>query len=120
MIYRWFPVAAWVGLLLVLSLLPATVVETPAVLGFDKLAHAAVYGVLALLAHRAVRRPCLSCGLVVAVLCGALGACLELAQAFVPGRTPSLADAVANLAGAAIASAVYVRCWAGTCGSPAA
>lgn len=96
-------------MVLAISVLPAGTVKAPEVLGFDKLAHAVVYGVLAFLIHRAASWPCLACGVIVTASCGALGAVLEFVQSFVPGRHPSVADAIANLLGAGLASIVYVK-----------
>lgn len=69
----------------------------------DKLYHAAAYFVLTLVALYVFddERP-----LFVAVGVVALGAGVEVAQGFVPYRTASLLDAVANAVGAAFAVGV--------------
>jgi VanZ family protein len=69
----------------------------------DKLYHAVAYFVLTLVALYIFdgERP-----LVVAVGVVALGAGVEVAQGFVPYRTASLLDAVANVVGVAVALVV--------------
>ncbi len=109
---RWAAVLAWAAAVLVLSVLPGKILRVPPVIGAAKIAHVVVYGILALLIQHAVRKPCLRCGVVVTVVCGLFGAVMELAQVLVEGRTASVADAVANLLGAAVASALYVM-WRG-------
>ena len=67
---------------------------------WDKLQHAMTYTVLAIcgavgfLGHR--QRLMIGVGLIV------LGCSLEVAQAAIPGRNPSMGDAVANIAGIAL------------------
>jgi VanZ family protein len=84
-------------------------VDVPQVLGADKLVHLTLYFVLALFVNHAVRRPRLVYALSVTAGCGTLGGVMELLQLYVPGRGPDLWDALANLTGAAVAGAVYVR-----------
>ncbi len=108
MIFRWALAAAWTAVVVTLSLLPGETVGGPNVPGLDLLVHFALYGLMALAVHRAVRRPSLGCALAVTAACGALGVALELAQGFVPGRATSPWDALLNVAGAASASALYV------------
>ncbi len=66
----------------------------------DKVLHFGAYLVVALIPVACARR--LRTGLVLAALGPVLGALLEIAQAFVPGRSPELGDAVANSAGALV------------------
>ncbi len=77
----------------------------------DKLAHAGLFGTLALLLWAAHVRPWLA----VALATG-WGIVDEVHQAFVPGRTPELLDVVADATGAvvavALAEAVRVRWFA--------
>ena len=67
---------------------------------WDKLQHAMTYAVLAICVAVGflARRPRLIIGIGLIVL----GCSLELAQAAVPGRDPSIGDAVANIAGVAL------------------
>ncbi|HUL05495.1 MAG TPA: VanZ family protein [Candidatus Acidoferrum sp.] len=81
----------------VLSLLPQR--DVPKVGVSDKLEHAIAYFGLAILGGLAFRERRRLLYLFV-ILC-AMGGAIELLQAFSPGRTPELADAVADAAGAA-------------------
>lgn len=85
----------------------------PSGLGVDKAAHFLAYAVLAALLALLVPR---GWWLAVALGAAVLGVALEAAQEALPGREASLADAVANaagaVAGAALAgSAVLRRRW---------
>jgi VanZ family protein len=96
------------GVVLVGSLLPAppsdpSVTVAAFGLGVDKWVHAASYALVAGLAAASgqQRRRTLA---LIAVVVGvtAFGVGVEVAQSFVPGRTTSAADAVANAVGAAV------------------
>lgn len=101
----WLPAAAWLTMIFVLSAQPA-LPSPPGV--NDKQAHAFTYGVLAVLLlmglvewrWRAVTRRVLLTAFLLAV---AYGVSDELHQRFVPGRTPEVADIVADAVGAALA-----------------
>lgn len=81
----------------VLSLLPQR--DLPKVGVSDKLEHALSYFVLAILGSFGFREPR---GLLyLFVLLCAMGGVIEVLQAFSPGRSPEVADAVADGAGAA-------------------
>ena len=103
----WLPATGWLTLIFVLSAQPA-LPSPPGV--NDKGAHAFTFGVLALLLlmglaqwqWRAVSRRLLLTAFLLAV---AYGVSDELHQRFVPGRTPDVADVVADAAGAALAMA---------------
>lgn len=100
----WAPVAAWCLLVFTLSSLPLGI-DAEVVPGGDKAAHLGEYAVLGFLLARALRmtRPSLGFGSLVAgaALLGALyGASDEFHQSFVPERTASLGDLVADAAGA--------------------
>jgi VanZ family protein len=87
----------------VLSLVPnAAVPEMPV---DDKTEHILAYAALGLLGGVASRRgilPRLVLGL------GTYGAVLELLQAFSPGRSPEVADAVADIIGACLGAGMAV------------
>jgi len=74
---------------------------------FDKLAHGAVFGLLATLLLRAARGGVGPWGVVVAV--SLYGVTDEWHQSFVPGRASSAADWVADTLGAAVAAGLYAR-----------
>lgn len=106
----WIPVAAWCLLIFALSAFPLRV-DGGTVPGGDKAAHLLEYAVLGFLLARALRRtrPALGAGGLVAAagFLGALyGASDEFHQAFVPERTASLGDVVADAAGALLGAAV--------------
>jgi VanZ family protein len=98
----WGASLAWALLTAVLLLLPPSPdssgwLDLP---GADKLLHAGAFGLLALLLERATRRPALA--LLVATL---YGVATELLQLAVVGRSADPFDALADLAGAALALA---------------
>ena len=100
----WLPALAWAGVIFMLSSQP--VLPSPPGVN-DKLAHAVAYGVLAagcLLGATAgywqrVTRGTVGLALLLAVVYGASD---EFHQIFVPGRTPDLADLLADTIGASI------------------
>lgn len=86
----------------VLSLLPQR--DLPKVAVSDKIEHVVSYFVLAILGSLAFReRRSL---LTLFVLLCAMGGIIELLQAFSPGRSPDIVDALANGAGAAAGTLV--------------
>jgi VanZ family protein len=102
----WAPVVAWMGLLFAASS-QSELLGAPRI--WDKAAHAGAYFVLAALALRALHggRGPLRMGpslgaLLLAVLYGVSD---EVHQAFVPGRTPSALDVLADGVGALAAVA---------------
>ena len=104
---------AWAGLILFLSSRPVD--DLPDV-GFsmsDKLAHAAVYGVLGALVARALCRPGVGVAVVAVACVAAFGLFDEWSQSFSPGREPDLADAVADTIGAAAGYAAVLRYYRG-------
>jgi len=105
----WLAAAVWMGLLFALSAQP----ELPLPPGpwlqnvYDKFGHAVAYGVLAWLLWRALRQhypPSRALGAMCAGLAIAYGISDEVHQAFVPGRTPSVADLAADGVGALAAT----------------
>jgi VanZ family protein len=95
---RALPAILWLVAIRLLSSLPdppgGRLADVP---HLDKLAHAGLYGVLAALLRLAGLPPV---GAVAAA--GAFGVLDEAAQASVPGRDPSAADAAADLVGAVL------------------
>ena len=97
---RWIPALLWLALIFTATSVPNP--DVPAVPGGDKAAHAIMYGVLAALVARALapmaraRR-----WLVAAAPALALTAAAdEWHQRFIPGRSASLGDWLADAAGA--------------------
>ncbi|MBP7146811.1 MAG: VanZ family protein [Acidobacteria bacterium] len=83
--------------------------------GLDKVVHALVFGILALLWLLALAprqpgaRAAFGPALLALSITSVWGILDEIHQSYVPGRTPSTADAAADFAGAAIAAAAFVR-----------
>lgn len=101
---RWLPPALWAGVVVVSSSWPnPNVGDVPE--GSDKITHFLLYGVLALLLGRAERAlvglPLRAAATLAAV--SAFAALDEWHQRFIPGRSASTADWVADSAGAAVA-----------------
>ena len=110
----WLPVLAWAGLIFAFSAQPDLRFLPDAGLDFvvRKVGHAAVFGILALLAWRAVgmttvwRQPrtwAVALGLTVGYAITD-----ELHQGFVAGRHPSLVDAVIDSLGALVAIGIVL------------
>lgn len=104
MVTAWGPASVWVFVILVFSVLPYKA-HPPLTIGhLDKAFHFFEYTLLAFLAVRGL----FSMGVVLSpknalftlILSGGYGIVLELVQLFVPGRSASLHDAAANVAGA--------------------
>ena len=104
-LWHWFPPLAWMALIFVLSAQP----DLPHAKGrwldllLKKAGHAAVYGVLAWLYRRALRRHVLTGTVLRAVSFGlavAYAASDEYHQTFVPGRNGNLVDVAVDGVGA--------------------
>lgn len=79
---------------------------------FDLFVHAVIYGLLALFLARALvlgarTKRLVFCTIAVAAA-SIYGALMEWCQAYVPTRTPSLSDVIANLVGACLGVGLYV------------
>jgi VanZ family protein len=99
----WLAVAAWMTLTVILSTFPVDEIQ-PSVPDADKLGHAAVYGVLALLCARAWHRHGSSQAAAIEramALVLVFGALMEFVQGFV-GRDPSMGDWLADGVGALV------------------
>ncbi len=81
-------------------------VATPGWVGIDKVAHFAVFGLLAILIARTQPSRRWWWGIVIA---SAYGAADEWRQSFTPGRFVEVADWVADTLGAAVGVTVYAR-----------
>ena len=110
-VLAFLPLALWAALIFALSH-RTDLPQKPELPGFDKLAHAAEYALLAFLLARALVR-----GLDVAprkaavlALClgAAFGATDELHQRFVPGRDSSVYDLAADVVGAGLGAAAWL------------
>lgn len=82
-------------------------VAAPDIVDFDKVAHAAVFGLLATLVHRNGFPP--RQAWLPVLLVSLFGALDEWHQSFTPGRSVEVADWVADTVGAALAVTIYVN-----------
>ena len=109
---RWTPAIAWALAIWILSGRP--VVPTVPIPYIDKIFHTGEFGVLAVLVswaalpHLTRYRPFMK-WLLIVLVCFFYGIVDEAHQAFVPGRMCDVADAFADLMGAAIATLIFVR-----------
>jgi VanZ family protein len=98
-IARWIPAFLVASSIVFLSsLTPAELPGPDLALGWDKVAHATAYAILAASARFATPRSWL-----IFVAVTIFGCCDELHQGLTPGRDPSVWDLVADVAGAAAA-----------------
>lgn len=97
---RFFAPLGWAALIFASSSLPGPSLPSPAVPHLDKLAHAGAYAVLGWLVARAMGARSVKAVAAATAIAALYGASDELHQAFVPGRDPSVADALADLGGA--------------------
>ena len=113
----WLPVIVWCGLIFVQSAYP-TPGKLPSWPHFDKVLHLCGYALLGGLVCRALetigsmrerRMRRFLVGLVFAALYGLTD---EWHQSFVPGRSATVGDALADLVGAGVGSAAWVMLWA--------
>ena len=100
---RWAPAVAWAAVLLTSSSIPNP--DVPQLWAGDKVVHAVLYGVLAWLVVRALEPASRTPRALAAVLAGLLvfGWADEWHQQFIPGRSQSAADWLADGTGAALA-----------------
>ena len=104
-LHAWAPPLALAAVIFVLSNQPQ-LVAGPDVPGFDKVVHLAVYAVLGVLLARGGRLWPVATAWLVA-LGVAYGASDEIHQMFVPGRSPEVADWVADALGVALGVYLY-------------
>jgi hypothetical protein len=110
---RFLPPVAVMAAIFVLSHQPAGQLSLPSLPGIDKLAHAVIYGLLAITVIRSFSRIMQQSrpGIVVMIAglwCLLYGLSDECHQSFVPGRFVSGLDVLADLVGALIAGAIWL------------
>ena len=112
-ILRWSPVLLWYGAILLVSSISGRRLDDVGIDVPDKLVHAVEYGVLGFLIVRqrflVVGRPALRAVLGAMAVVAVLGAIDEIYQGFVPHRTPSVADWIADVVGAAAGAWIATR-----------
>lgn len=109
---RLVPMILVMGAIFFLSSLPGENLILPNIINIDKVAHMGIYGLLAGTVFFAFgsRRICLYPRLVplmVILICTLYGVTDEFHQSFVPNRTPSFLDVLADGFGAAVVSLIY-------------
>lgn len=109
----WLPALAWAGVIFLLSSLPDTGAPTWEIPHIDKVSHAAVFAILALLIFRAARqghgispRRAAVWAIALASLYGVID---EFHQSFTPNREVDPLDWVADTAGAIVATMLASR-----------
>ncbi|MBL8951355.1 MAG: VanZ family protein [Myxococcaceae bacterium] len=98
----WAPVVCYCALIFFLSAQSGFDFAPKAVWDFDKVIHGVEYGVLAALLLRATRNPQLSL-----LMAGLYGVSDEVHQLYVPGRSASVYDAIADVTGAGIVCSLW-------------
>jgi VanZ family protein len=111
---RFIPVILVMGIIFFLSHQQGDDVRLPRVPGIDKLVHALAYGVLAGTAIFAFppatrRRRTLPVGLAVIAFCILHGMADEFHQSFIPGRSASAGDLIADSIGSVLAVYAWSR-----------
>lgn len=106
----WGATVAWAALIWVASSLPAVPSLPVTFPHIDKLGHGLIFAVLGALLAAAIRPGPWSRAVLAVCLGVAWGAIDELHQAFVPGRTSSWGDLLADCAGASLGVAL-VALW---------
>jgi VanZ family protein len=108
----WKVAGLWGALILTLTSLPAaSVPDVPPFPHLDKLVHGGLYGVLAILAARAMSasRPAMGSQGMSLLLTGiaVFGALDEWHQKFIPGRVPAWSDWSADVLGAMVGVTIF-------------
>lgn len=110
---RWSPVLLWYVLILSVSSISGERLNDVAIDVPDKLVHAVEYGVLGFLVVRqrflVSARPVLRAVLGAVAVVAVLGAIDEIYQSFIPLRTTSVGDWVADVLGAAAGAWIATR-----------
>lgn len=110
--YLW-PAITWSIIVLVLTLIPGEELPNVPVFGIDKIVHVGIFGLLMLLSAaglykssqlNSIRKP----GLLALIYSVSFGVIIELIQPFVPGRSFSYFDILANTIGVALGYMTYV------------
>ena len=102
----WVGVAMYAALIFAISSIPAESMPDGRFWDFDKLIHAAEFGVLSVLVWRALPRVGRFRPLWAAALSSMYGVCDEVHQALVPGRDASGYDMLADSIGSVVAMVV--------------
>ena len=108
---RWIPALLWAAVVFTLTSIPNP--NLPGVPGGDKVAHTMMYGVLGVLVAYALapsRRRVAWLG-VAFLITAAVAAVDEVHQRYIPGRSESAADWIADISGAGLVLLVSAALW---------
>ena len=116
----YLPASIWACIILILTLMPGNYIPEPPfqLLSIDKVVHLLIFGIQSFLSLVALYRasgeksPPLFNILIIMLACCLYGASIEFIQEYVPGRSRSMGDMIANTAGAItgyIAYRIYFR-----------
>lgn len=98
---KWTPPIVWTAIILIGTSWPSISVGPDVIIGFDKVVHFGMYGVLAVLVMRALgTASSLRAAVLVVLALSAFGAADEWHQGFINGRSASLYDWIADSLGA--------------------
>lgn len=102
----------WAGIILVLTLTPGKYVPSTTLFSYDKLGHAGIFCIQALLlmlafyrSGRFTRKKAMWSGFVIAIV---YGLAIEFIQNLIPDRGMELLDALANTAGSFLALLLFI------------
>jgi len=106
-----YPSLAWLGMIWTLSSLPSSSIPSFQVVGFDKLAHIFVYGILGILINPWLRARKFSRSQVIFIysMLILLASADEYHQNYIPGRSVMVYDLMANLIGLGLGSLLLLR-----------
>lgn len=112
-VLRYVPMVAVMGTIYLLSAQPGDSLSLPQLPGLDKLAHMTAYGILAMsilfaFSKSTKKNDVQRVVLLTVTCCLAYGITDEFHQAFVPGRSPSLLDLLADCFGAVMVCLFYL------------
>lgn len=100
---RLIPAIIWALIIWTLSSIPSNDLPSVKILGFDKVAHIGIFGILSLLVNRCIPAKTILTTILVIYAILFLNASLdELHQNLIPGRSVSLWDLLANYTGLSI------------------
>jgi VanZ family protein len=116
MLLRYFwPASLWTIIILVLTLMPGKAIPDVGFFNADKLVHFFVFGLLMVLTSYAIAKMKVVRGtpdnpmMISFIYSVALGIAIEVLQQFVPGRSFSVADMIANTIGVTLGYFAFIK-----------
>lgn len=107
----YYPASAWAIIILVLTLIPGKAIPEVNIIGIDKVVHFIIFGIQMFLTLLPQRHsgPISNRTMVLSVVgCISFGIMIELLQHFVPGRSTSIYDVIANTIGVALGYLLFL------------